>query len=108
MAEINHLYFSNFQLFRYIVTDNGLATLSARCNVKKSNIVYECKLNIIKRKTFLFLFRDVHCIRGHSTFNYTCLTSHWRSSHYAVTHMRNKDRQIQERSPNVAKVISMP
>ena len=30
--------------------------------------------------------------------------SHWRSSHYAVTHVRNKNSNIQGRSPNVVKV----
>ena len=30
---------------------------------------------------------------------------HWRSSHYAVTHMRNKNSKIQGRSPYVAKMI---
>ena len=30
---------------------------------------------------------------------------HWRSSHYAVTHVRNKNSNIQGRSPNVVKVI---
>ena len=30
---------------------------------------------------------------------------HWRSSHYVVTHVRNKNRNIQGRSPNVVKVI---
>ena len=33
---------------------------------------------------------------------------HWRSSHYAVSHVRNKNNNSQGRSPNVAKVISMP
>ena len=28
---------------------------------------------------------------------------HWRSSHYAVTHVHNKNSNIQERSPNVVK-----
>ena len=28
---------------------------------------------------------------------------HWRSSHYAVTHVRNKNSYIQGRSPNVVK-----
>ena len=30
---------------------------------------------------------------------------HWRSSHYAVTHMRNRNSNIDGRSPNVVKVI---
>ena len=30
---------------------------------------------------------------------------HWPSSHYAVTHVRNKNSNIQGRSPNVVKVI---
>ena len=30
---------------------------------------------------------------------------HWRSSHYACTHVRNKNNNIQGRSPNVVKVI---
>ena len=30
---------------------------------------------------------------------------HWRSSHYAVTHVPNKKRNIQVGSPNVVKVI---
>ena len=30
---------------------------------------------------------------------------HWRSSHYAVTHMRNVNSNNQGRSPNVVKVI---
>ena len=30
---------------------------------------------------------------------------HWHSSHYAVTHMRNKKGNIQGRSPNVVKVV---
>ena len=29
---------------------------------------------------------------------------HWRSSHYAVTHVRNKTSRILGRSPNVVKV----
>ena len=33
------------------------------------------------------------------------LSYHWRSSHYAVTHMGNKNSNIQGRSPNVVKVI---
>ena len=32
-------------------------------------------------------------------------TKHWRSSHYAVAHVRNKNSNIQGRSPNVVKVI---
>ena len=32
-------------------------------------------------------------------------TSHWLSSHYAVTHMCNKNSHIQGRLPNVVKVI---
>ena len=31
--------------------------------------------------------------------------SHWRSSQYTVTHVRNKNSYIQGRSPNVVKVI---
>ena len=31
---------------------------------------------------------------------------HWRSSHCAVTHVCNKNSNIQGRSPNVVKVIS--
>ena len=31
--------------------------------------------------------------------------NHWRSPHYAVTHAPNKNSNIQERSPNVVKVI---
>ena len=31
--------------------------------------------------------------------------THWRSSHYAVTHMCNKNSNIQGRSPNVVKVF---
>ena len=34
---------------------------------------------------------------------YAFIPVHWRSSHYAVTHVRNKN--IQGRSPNVVKVI---
>ena len=30
---------------------------------------------------------------------------HWRSSHYTVTHVRNKNSNNQRRSPNVVKVI---
>ena len=30
---------------------------------------------------------------------------HWRSSHYAVTQVRNKNSNIQGRSPNVLKVM---
>ena len=30
---------------------------------------------------------------------------HWGSVHYAVTHLRNKHSNIQERSPNEVKVI---
>ena len=30
---------------------------------------------------------------------------HWSSFHYAHTHMRNKNSNIQGRSPNVVKVI---
>ena len=30
---------------------------------------------------------------------------HWRSSHYSVTHVRNKNSNIQWRSHNVLKVI---
>ena len=30
---------------------------------------------------------------------------HWGSFHYAVTHLRNKDINIQGRSPNVVKEI---
>ena len=30
---------------------------------------------------------------------------HWRSSHYAITNVRNKNSNIQGRSPNVVKVI---
>ena len=33
------------------------------------------------------------------------LSFHWRSSHYAVTHVQNKNSNIQGRSPNVVKVI---
>ena len=33
------------------------------------------------------------------------LSHHWRSSHYAVTHIRNKNSNFQGRSPNVVKVI---
>ena len=32
-------------------------------------------------------------------------TNHWRSSYYAFTHVRNKNRNIQWRSPYVVKVI---
>ena len=32
------------------------------------------------------------------------LTNHWPSSHYAVTHLRNKNSNIQGRSHNVVKV----
>ena len=31
---------------------------------------------------------------------------YWRSSHYAVTRVRNKNSKIQGRSPNVVKVIN--
>ena len=31
--------------------------------------------------------------------------NHWSSSNYAVTHVRNKDNNIQGRPPNVGKVI---
>ena len=31
----------------------------------------------------------------------------WHSSHYEVTHVLDKNSNIQGRSPNVAKVISM-
>ena len=31
---------------------------------------------------------------------------HWRSSHYAVSHVRNKHRNIQGRLPNVVKMIT--
>ena len=31
--------------------------------------------------------------------------THWRSSHYAVTHVRNKNSNIHGRSHNVVKVI---
>ena len=34
-----------------------------------------------------------------------CFYSHWRSSHYAGTYVRNKNSNIQGRSPNVVKVI---
>ena len=34
--------------------------------------------------------------------------NHWRSYHYAVTYVRNKNINIHGRSPYVAKVISMP
>ena len=30
---------------------------------------------------------------------------HWHSSHYAVTRVRNKNSNIQRRSPNVVKAI---
>ena len=34
---------------------------------------------------------------------------HWRSYHYAVTHMRNKNySNIQGRSPSVVKVFTIP
>ena len=33
--------------------------------------------------------------------------SHWRSSHSAVTHVRNKNSNIQGRSLNVVKLFSM-
>ena len=33
------------------------------------------------------------------------ICSHWRTSHYNITHMHNKNRNIQGRSPNVVKVI---
>ena len=33
------------------------------------------------------------------------MVMHWRSSHYVVTHMRNKNSNIQGRSPNEVKVI---
>ena len=33
---------------------------------------------------------------------------HWRGSHCAVTHVRNKNSDIQRRSPNVEKRFSMP
>ena len=36
---------------------------------------------------------------------YICYCWHWRSSHYAVTHVRNKNSNIQGRSPNVVSVI---
>ena len=40
------------------------------------------------------------------------MDSHWGSYHYAVTHMRNKNSNIQGGggggSPNVVKVISIP
>ena len=36
----------------------------------------------------------------------TKMIRHWRSSHCAVTHVWNKNSNIQGRSPNVAKVIS--
>ena len=32
-------------------------------------------------------------------------TEHRRSSHYAITHVRNKDNNIQGRSPHLVKVI---
>ena len=35
----------------------------------------------------------------------TFLSVHWRSSHYAVRLMCNKNSNIQRRSPNVVKVI---
>ena len=33
------------------------------------------------------------------------INGHWRSSHYAIMNVRNKNSNIQGRSPNVAKVI---
>ena len=41
-------------------------------------------------------------------FRWLCqalVTLHWRSSHYAVTHVRNKNSNIQGRSPNMVKVL---
>ena len=32
-----------------------------------------------------------------------CMPSHWHSSHFAVAHVRNKNSNIQGRSPNVIK-----
>ena len=34
---------------------------------------------------------------GHSPYSY----NHWRSSHYAIMHVRHKNSNIQGRSPNV-------
>ena len=36
---------------------------------------------------------------------YISIQRHWRSSHYTVTHVRNKNSNIQGRSPNAIKVI---
>ena len=35
----------------------------------------------------------------------TTSCTHWRSSHYTHTHVRNKNSNIQGRSPNVVKVL---
>ena len=36
------------------------------------------------------------------------IESHWRSTRYTVTHVRNKNSHIQDRSPNEINVISIP
>ena len=48
----------------------------------------------------------LHKCRPCTIGNSSCLMDkHGRSSHYAVTHMRNKNSNIQGRSPNVVKMI---
>ena len=52
-------------------------------------------------------FREFKCIKLiNMGIAYLQALYHWRSSHYAVTHVRNKNSNIQGRSPNVATVIS--
>ena len=49
---------------------------------------------------------DQSKLTAHETSLHLFGKSHWRSSQYAVTHVRNKNSNIQERAPNVIKVIS--
>ena len=60
-------------------------------SISSINITYTWMiLNLVLVEDFRLCFPNKHC---------------WCSSHYAVTHVRNKNSSIQGRSPNVVKAI---
>ena len=58
-------------------------------------------LNGLKSKQIGFKLENVDVLKVIDS----CHMFHWRSSHYTVTHVRNKNSNIQGNSPNLVKVI---
>ena len=109
LYDVVNLFYMEQRLWGDCV-DGVLSTIYARAAILDSKLnpwndnLYQFYINLTKSNV-------TNEVQGHDTRKPTILTillyitEHWRSSYYAITHMRNKNSNIQGRSPNMVIVI---